>query len=244
LTLVLDRDVELEARALDALGDGWKELSGVAVNVGNPASSYPLGPRFRNVRGGPTFLTPPVAGSQDLQLEVPAGGFFQVSTSSLPKLHEITASHLDVGGVLYDLYCGVGLHGIAVAAGVPGPSRLRGVDGSAALIECARRNAERGGVVDAVYVTGRVGNVLPKLIKDEPPGRAILNPGRSGCERRVIPQLAASPLTRLVYLSCNPTTLARDLSGLVAGGLRVTRILPLDLMPHTDQVEVLALLER
>ena len=62
--------------------------------------------------------------------------------------------------------------------------------------------------------------------------------------RRVIELLSASSVRRLAYLSCNPTTLARDLSGLLAGGLQLTRVLPFDLMPHTDQVEVLALLER
>jgi 23S rRNA (uracil1939-C5)-methyltransferase len=56
--------------------------------------------------------------------------------------------------------------------------------------------------------------------------------------------LAASPATRIAYLSCNPTSLARDLSKFLAAGLRVTRVVPLDLMPQTDQVEVLALLER
>jgi len=244
LTLVLDRDVELDPPALDALLDGWEGLLGVAVNVGNPVSSYPLGPESRAVRGSATFPAPLGSEPDPLQLEVPAGGFFQVSASSLSRVHEAMTTHLDVGGALYDLYCGVGVHGIAVAAGALEPVRLRGVEASAALIESARRNAKRIGVADAGYIAGRVEIVLPTLIKDEPPGRAILNPGRSGCARRVIELLSASSVTRLVYLSCNPTTLARDLSGLLADGLHLTRVLPFDLMPHTDQVEVLAMLER
>jgi 23S rRNA (uracil-5-)-methyltransferase RumA len=244
VTLVLDREVQLDTLALDALLEGWGELEGIAVNFGNPASSYPLGPESRSVRGGATFLAPVGPSLDDLQFEVPAGGFFQVAASSLSSVHEAMAAYLDVGGALYDLYCGVGVHGIAVAAAARGPVSVCGVEASTSLVESARRNAERLGVEKACYVAGRVETVLPGLIEAQPPGRVILNPGRSGCDERVIALLAASPATRIAYLSCNPTSLARDLSKFLAAGLRVTRVVPLDLMPQTDQVEVLALLER
>ena len=75
-----------------------------------------------------------------------------------------------------------------------------------------------------------------------PPSRVILNPGRSGCLPSVTELLDARRTATLAYLSCDPESLARDLARFVAGGFTVERVLPIDMMPQTDQTEVLALL--
>jgi len=245
VTLVLDGESAVpEASALDALAEGWPGLAGIAVNFGDARSSFPMGPVTRPVRGAASFLAPlPSPDGPDHLFEVPPAGFFQVAPSALPAVHDRMASFLDGDCALHDLYCGVGVHGLAVAARSFPPPRVVGVEESEPLVVAARRNALRMGVA-AHYEAGRVEERLASLAAWEPATRVILNPGRAGCRPRVVDELIAGRAARLAYLSCNPDTLARDLTGLLEGGFDLVRALPVDLMPQTDQVEVLALLRR
>jgi len=246
LTLVLDGDrTPLERLPLRKLADALPVLSGIAVNFGDAGSSYPMGPVTRTVMGPATFPAPLLcAGGETVVFDVPPAGFFQVAAAAMAEVHRRMAAHLGNEGRLYALYCGVGVHGLMVEgeAGAKSPG-IVGIEASEEQVEAAQGNARRFGV-PARYVTGKVEEMLSGLVGEQPPSRVVLNPGRSGCRPDVVESLARSGAVRVAYLSCNPVTLARDLVGLLAGGFRLERVTPVDLMPQTDQVEVLALIRR
>jgi 23S rRNA (uracil1939-C5)-methyltransferase len=95
----------------------------------------------------------------------------------------------------------------------------------------------------AEYHQATVEECLPALLAAAPPARVVLNPGRAGCRAGVVEALAAAGVPGWAYLSCNPDTLARDLARAVEQQVRVISVTPVDLMPQTDHVEALALLE-
>jgi 23S rRNA (uracil-5-)-methyltransferase RumA len=236
VTLVVDgTEVDAEELPLDALAEGWPGLIGVAVNFGDASSSFPLGPVTRIVLGESTFdVAVPVAG----KFAVPPGGFFQAAPPALAAVHDLMASHLAGAGTIFDLYCGVGVHGLSVAGRPGGSPRVVGIEESASLVEAARSNASRL-ELNAAYETGRVEERLASWSVACPSDGIILNPGRSGCRPPVLEALTATHPACIAYLSCNPTTLARDLAAL---RIPPTRIIPLDLLPHTNQIETLTLL--
>jgi len=246
LTVVVDAARCAEAALpYEALDSSPVSIVGVALNLGDARSSYPIGEVTRVVRGAETFEAPvPAEGGETVALEVPATGFFQVSTDSLPFIHATMRKHLGTEeGVLYDLYCGVGVHGLMIARrSVTDGLEVIGIESNATSATAAARNAVRLGVRGR-YVASRVEDRLPALLTGRARARVVLNPGRSGCHERVADVLGAAEAAKIAYLSCNPDTLARDLAALVGKGLRLVRVLPIDLMPQTDQVEVLALLE-
>lgn len=246
LTLVLDRTLEESAELpVDELRAEAPELVGISVNVNPARSSYVFGPQTRTLWGERSFRIEVAGpGGAPVAFEVPATGFFQVNVDPLPVLHERMAQHLGADGPLLDLYCGVGLHGLMLGLRLGhAPGALVGVEESAASAACARRNADRVGI-GARFVTGRVERVLPGVLEEQAPRRVILNPGRAGCKPPALEGLGDSTARRLAYVSCNPAALARDLAVLVGAGFRVVEVQPFDLMPQTDHVEVLALLER
>jgi 23S rRNA (uracil-5-)-methyltransferase RumA len=240
-----ERDERAADIPFDELCTMSPQIAGIAVNFGNPDSSYPMGETTRVVSGGETFDAPlPDGRGGDASFAVPVSGFFQVATSLLPEVHRRMRGHLGNEGVLYDLYCGVGVHGLMIERDRGGAvAGIVGIEESTPACTAAQMNAERFGVA-ARYRAGRVEDRLAATLGEQPATRFVLNPGRSGCRPPVLEALGATPGARIAYLSCNPDTLARDLAALVMNpALRVRRVTPLDLMPQTDHVEALVLLE-
>lgn len=244
LTLVVDDErFDPATLPLDELSRVCPELAGVAVNFGDSSSSYPMGAVTRVVRGTDTFeaALPDSTGSE-VAVGVPVGGFFQVATSLLPEIHRRMRVHLGSDGPLYDLYCGVGVHGLMIERESGDPRRtIVGIEESAAAVAAARANAARLGI-GARYVAGRVEQLLAGELERLSARRFVLNPARAGCRPEVLDAIVATPGARVAYLSCNVQTLARDLVHLAMAGLHANEIVPLDLMPQTDQVETLALI--
>jgi 23S rRNA (uracil-5-)-methyltransferase RumA len=243
--VVAANDVRETHVSFDDLLAGCAELGAIAVNFGDPASSYPMGDTTRVVVGGDTFDAPLFdEGGELASFAVPVSGFFQVATSLLPEVHRRMRAHLGDDGALYDLYCGVGVHGLMVErdreARSPG---IVGIEESTPACAAARANADQFGV-PARYFAGRVEDLLDAALAEQASTRFVLNPGRSGCRPRVLELLGTTTGARIAYLSCNPDTLARDLAALATNSsLRARRVIPLDLMPQTDHVEALALLD-
>ena len=251
LTLVFEATSAegLSEAALDRLLERLPGLVGVSINLHPTASSYAFGPTTRTVRGRRSFEID-VAGpdGRHRRFEVPATGFFQVSTFALAAIHARMVRHLAGVRRLADLYCGVGLHGLTLASllGQEAVSEaciieVVGIDGNKPGLSCARRNADRLGV-RARYKVGAVEQIWPGWSAESSVDGVVLNPGRSGCRPGVLQALLSRP-NRAVYLSCEPTTQARDVAVLAERDWKVVGIVPFDLMPQTDQVEVLALLD-
>ena len=261
ITLVVgDDDLDPSALPVDDLIERCPEIEGVAINYGSAVSSYPMGDVTRAVLGDGHFAAPAYELTGDaMWFRVPAAGFFQVAPALLRDIHlrmfEYLISGDDVAAGVLDLYCGVGVHGLAIAGiaherDASREYRLVGIEASGAAVDAAQNNAARLGV-DARFVADRVDDVLEDVLHDLPAKffddrsapAVILNPGRAGCRRAVLDALIAYRPMRVAYLSCDPRTLARDLDVLAEAGAGLRAVIPYDLMPQTDHVETLALIE-
>lgn len=248
LTLVTNEPPEELEWPVDDLTDRLQDrLVGVCGNHQPEETSYVLGPDTVRLAGKDRFSAP----APDLPpgvsaLQVPAGGFFQVNALQVAPIARRLLAHFAPAppGVMLDLYCGVGTWGLLVAddAGPGTVTQLLGIEEDPRAVESAVVNAHAAGLRHRTrFRAGRVERRLPRLVARQQPTRVMINPGRPGCRPATLQILVEHPAPRLVYLSCNPTTLARDLAVLVKGGFAVQRVIPVDMMPQTDQVEALAL---
>lgn len=176
-----------------------------------------------------------------------ADSFFQTNTGQAEALMGLVrdAADLGPGETLLDLYCGAGT--IGLVAGGP-ETALVGLEQVASAVRDARRNAEAAGRGHARFVEGDVLETLGGLLEEgHDPGRTVcvVDPPRAGLHPKVPPRLAAFGARRIVYVSCNPSSGARDVAALLADGAYELRsVQPVDLFPHTPHVEVVFRLDR
>ena len=168
---------------------------------------------------------------QDDELDVSGAVFLQVNRAAAAKLEDYVLARLgDVKGKhIIDAYCGVGLHARRLArAG----AQVTGIE----LDALAVREAQAAGVPNAAFICGRAEEEIPRLL---PADMVILNPPRAGIDAAAIPPLLRRPVDRIVYISCNPATLARDLQRL-ASRYQLDSLRCFDLFPQTAHVETVA----
>ncbi len=203
-----------------------------------------LNEQIRHVRANP----PPKGGIKVVLRVAPEGwhvgpdSFFQNNFFLLPKLVETVREQLRAAGTrhLVDLYCGVGFFGIELADAV---ETFVGVEYDAQAIKSARRNAESRGRTNGEFISGMVETVLPDLVKRLSPGATsvLLDPPRKGCLPQTLALLREVKPAQIVYVSCHPATMARDLNILCGDGVfEVARGTPLDMFPQTQHVECVA----
>jgi 23S rRNA (uracil1939-C5)-methyltransferase len=178
--------------------------------------------------------------------EVPRDSFFQNNFFLLPKLVETVRGFLRDGGArhLIDLYCGVGFFGIE-AAGVV--DSFVGVEYDQLAIAGARQNAASRKINNGEFISAKVEEVLPELLQKFSPEKTsvILDPPRKGCWPETLQLLRETKPAQVIYVSCHPATMARDLNILCADGVfELARVQPLDMFPQTQHVECVADLRR
>ena len=235
LTLVL-RASERPALPLDAVRNACPAVNGVSFNL-NPGA----GPQ---VIRGPIR---PLWGAREVwvdhagvRLRVSPGSFFQVNLSLLPAIHRLMERHIEGGRLLADLYSGVGTHGLALRSRFPRVLFVEGSRGAAADLKATIRSH---GLLGVEVIASAVERALGRL-NDPELDAVVLNPSRAGAREPVLQAIAGSPASRVAYLSCEPTTLCRDLDVLQRRGFVLVSTQPIDMMPQTSQVEALALLRR
>jgi tRNA/tmRNA/rRNA uracil-C5-methylase (TrmA/RlmC/RlmD family) len=207
-----------------------------------------LNGQIKHVRANP----PPKGGIkvvlrvQPENWEVPESSFFQNNFFLLPKLVETVREFLRAGGSrhLIDLYCGVGFFGIEAADVV---ESFVGVEYDQLAIRAARQNAARRKITNGEFIAAKVEEVLPELLQKFSPEKTsvILDPPRKGCWPETLELLRQTRPAQVIYVSCHPATMARDLNILCAGGVfELSRVQPLDMFPQTQHVECVADLRR
>ena len=174
--------------------------------------------------------------------EVPPDSFFQNNFFLLPKLVETVRGFLRQGGArhLVDLYCGVGFFGIEMADAV---ESFVGVEYDRRAIRSAQHNAAARKTGNGEFIAGEVETVLPELLKRFSPQATtvLLDPPRKGCWPQTLQLLRATRPAQVIYVSCHPATMARDLNILCANGVfELARVQPLDMFPQTQHVECVA----
>src|SRR5690242_14842107 len=180
-----------------------------------------------------------------LRFRVRPNAFLQTNTAMAERLYGIAREFaaLTGGETVWDLYCGIGTIGLTLASRA---LTVWGIEVSEESVACALENAELNGVTNAAFFAGNVGQVVQELLdRSGPPGVVIVDPPRAGLAGKALKRLGEIGAPRIVYVSCNPTTLAGDLKTLRAEyGYELLRATPVDMFPHTPHVECVALLER
>jgi len=203
-----------------------------------------LNEQIRHVRAHP----PPKGGIkvvlrvQPEDWDVPPDSFFQNNFFLLPKLVETVREFLRGSGArhLIDLYCGVGFFGIELAGAV---ESFVGVEYDQRAIQSARKNAAARKIAAGEFLPAKVEEVLPELLQKFSPEKTavILDPPRKGCQPEILRLLRETGPAQVIYVSCHPATMARDLNVLCADGVfDIARVQPLDMFPQTQHVECVA----
>lgn len=174
-----------------------------------------------------------------LEFDVLPQAFFQTNTRQAELLYSkvVEAAGLSEGDIVFDLYCGTGTIGLFCAHKA---KQVLGIEVNEAAVESARGNAKRNDIGNVRFLQGGVEQRLSGL--NEKPDVVIVDPPRAGLEGETVDQVAAFGAKRVVYVSCNPTTLARDLKRFSELGYTTQSITPVDMFPQTHHVESIALL--
>jgi 23S rRNA (uracil1939-C5)-methyltransferase len=180
-----------------------------------------------------------------LRVRIRPNAFLQTNTAMCEVLYGLAAEYASLTGeeTIYDLYCGTGTIGLTLARNA---LTVWGIDSSEESIACAVENAELNGIANAAFFAGDVGTDVDEL--QERAGRpdvVVVDPPRAGLSGKAVRHVARLEAPRIVYVSCNPTTLAgnaREFAG--DWGYRLARARPVDMFPHTPHVETVALLVR
>ena len=180
-----------------------------------------------------------------LRFRIRPNAFLQTNTAMAARIYELAVDYASLTGdeTVWDLYCGIGSIGLTMARRA---LTVWGVDISAESVACAIENAELNGVANAAFYAGDVGQAIEEL-KDRSgaPDVVVVDPPRAGLSGKAVRRLGRIGAQRIVYVSCNPTTLAGNVKQLVADwGYELVRARPVDMFPHTPHVETVALLER
>jgi 23S rRNA (uracil1939-C5)-methyltransferase len=205
------------------------------VDPGSSSSEGPTGVL------GEEFLRERLCG---LDLEMSHNAFFQTNTEMAERLYAVAAEYAGLSGGerVFDLYCGIGTIGLTMAASA---GEVWGLEIVPEAIADAERNAERNGIENARFLAGsaRTG-VRPLLEEAGKPDVVLLDPPRPGLSQKIVRRVLECEAKRIVYVSCNPTTLAPNAAQLVEAGYRLRRVRPVDMFPQTPHIECVALFER
>jgi 23S rRNA (uracil1939-C5)-methyltransferase len=180
-----------------------------------------------------------------LRFRVRPNVFLQTNTAMAERLYALAreAAQLTGGETVWDLYCGIGTIGLSLARDA---LTVWGIEVSEESVACALENAELNGITNAAFFAGNVGEVVEELLeRSGSPEVVVVDPPRAGLAGKALRRLGRIGAPRLVYVSCNPTTLASDVKALREDyGYELRRVTPVDMFPHTPHVECVALLEQ
>jgi 23S rRNA (uracil1939-C5)-methyltransferase len=190
---------------------------------------------------GATHLREELGG---LEYGISPEAFFQTNTEMAEKLYAVAGDYAALSGWerVYDLYCGMGTIGLTLA---PRAGEVFGLEVVEEAISDAIANARRNEIANAHFFAGDVRLALRELVERAGrPDVVVVDPPRSGLSQKVVRRVIEAAPKRIVYVSCNPTTLAPNAAQLVEAGYAVRRVRPVDMFPQTHHIECVALLER
>ena len=190
---------------------------------------------------GAAELEEEVAG---LSLKISPEAFFQTNTEMAERLYGVAGEYADLRGWerVFDLYCGIGTVGLTLAARA---AELWGLEVVEAAVADAIENARRNDVDNASFFAGDVRLALRELVERAGrPDVLVVDPPRAGLSKKVMRRVIEAAPKRIVYVSCNPTTLAPNAAQLAEAGWVLRRVRPVDMFPQTPHIECVALLER
>ena len=248
LTLVINqKSLSDEGKLVSHLGEKHKNIVGIYLNINTEKTNVICSDDFRHL-WGEERLSDTLAG---VPLSLSPASFYQVNRDAAEMLYlfGLKEAAFSPDDELLDLYCGVGSIGLSMAQGV---KSLVGVEIVLSAVECAKENAKAMGLSNARFFcadAGKVEELVTSLKNDDGtpyrPTAVILDPPRKGCTPDLLSFLANDLKTpKILYISCNPDTLARDARILSDFGYSLGKITPVDLFPRTGHVETIVCLHK
>lgn len=215
-------------------------IESVAVNINKNKTNVILGGKTHILWGGDK-ITDILLGRKFV---ISAQSFYQVNHRQCEKLYSLAAEFAGLTGseTVLDMYCGAGTIGLTLACGC---KMLYGVEIVESAVRNARENARLNGIENARFICADALKGAELLHKEGVrPDVAVLDPPRKGCQKEALDAVNALGVKRIVYVSCNSTTLARDIAALSAAGYTVRRLAAVDMFPRTPHIECVALIEK
>lgn len=215
-------------------------LKSIILNRNDSNTNVILGDEYELLWGEAT-LTEELCG---FKYEISAASFLQVNPVQTEKLYAQVEALLpkDAPFEAMDIYCGAGTISMILSKHA---THVIGIENVASAVEDARRNAALNGVTNAEFICADAAQALPKLINGGAHADVIvLDPPRKGCDRAVLEAVAASGAHRVIYVSCDPATLARDAGILTKLGYSLKSAQPVDMFPQTAHVECVVLMSK
>lgn len=228
----------------EALVERLREISGmtsITTSTNQERTNVIMGSKIRTLWGTP-YISDYIG---EVKYQISPLSFYQVNPVQTEKLYGTALEYagLDGNETVWDLYCGIGTISLFLAQKA---KKVYGVEIVPAAIEDARRNAELNGITNAEFFVGKAEEVLPEMYaKGEARADVIVvDPPRKGCDAALLETVVKMQPERIVYVSCDSATLARDLKWLCAEGYELKRVRGVDMFPMTGHVETVVLLSQ
>lgn len=221
---------------IDKLVEHFTNIKSVQLNINNGTGSFILGKEFVLLYGK-DFITDLML---DKTYQISAPAFYQVNTPQAEKLYETAFefAELKPGDIVIDAYSGIGTIGISMADRV---AEVYGMEVVPAAVENAKRNAQLNELENTHYEVGTAEKIMPKWLDEGiKPDVIFVDPPRKGLDETFIKSATATNPLRIVYISCNPATFARDVVRFENEGYILDKVQPVDLFPQTHHIELVA----
>jgi len=216
-------------------------MTSITINVNTKQTNVIMGQEMRSV-WGQDYITDYIG---NVKYQISPLSFYQVNPVQTRKLYERALEYADVEGgeTVWDLYCGIGTISLFLAQRA---KQVYGVEIVPQAIEDAKHNAALNGFTNAQFYVGKAEEVLPKKYREEgvEADVIVVDPPRKGCDEALLQTIVQMNPKRVVYVSCDSATLARDLKYLTGEGYEVVKGTVVDQFPHTVHVECVTLLQR
>ena len=211
----------------------------LVLNVNPDATNVILGSEYLPVYGE-GFLHDQILG---LDFELSPASFFQVNVSQTEKLYSLALQFagLTPSQTAFDVYCGTGTISLLLARQC---KQVIGIEVVPQAVENAKKNASANQITNADFYTGTAESMLPKLVSAAKADVIVVDPPRKGLDASVIQTIADVSPDRVVYVSCNPATLARDAASFLTYGFHIEKIQPVDMFCWTSDVETVISLSK
>ncbi|MDL2220597.1 23S rRNA (uracil(1939)-C(5))-methyltransferase RlmD [Eubacteriales bacterium OttesenSCG-928-N14] len=215
------------------------DVACILVNENDSRSSLVLGPKDTLLHGE-AHMHEEILG---LSFQASIHSFLQVNSKLSETMYQLVLQLCNLTGneLVLDAYCGIGTMTLLFAQQA---ARVVGVDIEEAAIEDANENARANGITNVEFVCAKAEDAIAQLIALQHPDIVVADPPRAGCKREFLDAVSQAGIARMVYISCNPGTLARDAKILAELGYMLIAVQPLDMFPQTNDIETVALFMR
>ena len=225
---------------VDYLTERFENISSICLNFNNEKSNVILGDRVKTIYGNDT-ITDTLG---NLIFNLSPLSFFQVNPAQTERLYATALDYASLSGneTLLDFYCGIGTISLFMAKHA---KTVYGIEIIADAVENARENARINGIQNASFICGDAADVSRDLKNQGISADiVVLDPPRKGCDEKLINTVLETAPEKIVYISCDPGTLARDTALFIKSGYKLSKIRPVDMFPRTAHVECVVLLQR